>query len=210
METKIHEDIIFNTDLKFKDLKSSNTVPYVFGELKSDRYGLEKICLQKTDTIIDIGANVGMFSIYAKKKFGCRIISFEPVPVNFEHFKENIILNNLKLSDFEIYNIAISDKEGETVIGIDMSNTGGSSQFIHSNITSKCKTDTLDKYLDNTCKYLKLDCEGGEYLILPHIIKKINIFKYLGIEYHEYSWIPSMSSMNLKNLVRDNFSGIVF
>jgi hypothetical protein len=40
-------------ELKFEDISTSNTVPYVFGELKHDYYGLEQIKLSKDDVIID-------------------------------------------------------------------------------------------------------------------------------------------------------------
>ena len=79
-------------EFTFMDIEGSNTVPYVWNEFLNDFYGLEKISLSKDDLVIDIGANVGIFSIYVKKKFGCRVISFEPVIDNFNSFKENIIL----------------------------------------------------------------------------------------------------------------------
>lgn len=209
MKTKIFEDAVYGTHLKFIDMETSITVPYVFNELNTDRYGLEKINLEKNDTIIDIGANVGMFSIYAKKKFGCRVISFEPVPFNFENFKKNIVLNGLSLNDFEIYNLGISDTQETVNIGTPIYNSGGSSVFRTENISSKCKMDTLEKYVDDTCKYLKMDCEGGEYFIIPNIINYINTFKYIGIEYHEFP-NTKYPQDHLRKLLAKNFTGKIF
>jgi hypothetical protein len=115
METRIVEGVVYNIPLAFKDLKASGTADCVFTELIRNDYGLEEIKLSPNDTVIDIGANIGMFSIYVKKKFGCRVIAFEPVPINFEHFKENILLNGLELSDFELHNTAITDVEGGVI-----------------------------------------------------------------------------------------------
>jgi FkbM family methyltransferase len=208
METKIWKRVVNNIELSFKDISESNTVPYVFGELESDYYGLEKIELSPKDIVIDIGANVGMFSIYVKKKFGCNIIAFEPVLLNYNHFKENILLNGLKLEDFELHNTAIAAKEDIVKIGTPYYNTGGSSIFYNCENMQECKTERLDKYITDDCKYLKIDTEGGEYEIVPDIINKINTFLYVGIEYHKY--YSSHNPKELHNLIVSNFKGKLF
>ncbi len=206
----LHVDTVNGHELKILDEEGSYTVPYVFGELKNDFYGLEKIEIGKEDCIIDIGANVGMFSIYAKKKFGCRIIAFEPVPTNFENFKKNIELNGFNLSDFELHNTAITDVEGGTItICTNPLNTGGSSTFqVEGAIINVCKTETLAKYITPDCKYLKIDCEGGEFSIIPTIVNDLNNFEYIGIEYHSYN--SSQNPVELHNMILENFKGKIF
>lgn len=209
METKVIKEVVNGMPLIFKDLKSSGTMECVFSELARDVYGLEKVNLSPNDTVIDIGANIGMFSIYVKKKFGCRVIAFEPVPINIKHFKENVILNGLELSDFELHTIAITDTEDGVIhIGTPDGNTGGSSVYYTCDIQNTCKTETLHKYIDNTCKYLKIDTEGGEYSIIPSILKELNKFQYLGIEFHEFT--NEHSSVELYNTIKENFSGVIF
>lgn len=209
METKIFEGIVNGIELKFFDLINSGTPSCVFTELQRDDYGLEKINLTKDDVVIDVGANIGMFSIYVKKKFGCRVVAFEPVPINFENFKKNIELNNLSLDDFEIHNCAITSVENDIIeIGTPDYNTGGSSIFHKCDIVSKCKTETLGKYINENCTYLKIDTEGGEYDILPNILDKINNFKYIGIEYHRFR--NDHDPVALHNLLKSNFQGIIF
>ena len=196
-------------ELTFEDIATSNTVPFVFGELRSDYYGLEKIQLSENDIVLDIGANVGMFSIYAKKKFGCRVIAFEPVLSNFEQFQKNIILNGLSLSDIELHNTAITDVEGgEIKIGTPKDNTGGSSAFYHTHDMPICKTETIDKYITEGCVYLKIDCEGGEYAIIPTILDKLNQFKYIGIEYHKFS--AAQDPIALHKSIESVFNGKIF
>ena len=47
--------------------------------------------------VIDIGANIGVFSIKAGKfKNEVKVFSFEPFPKNFSGLKENIKLNRLE------------------------------------------------------------------------------------------------------------------
>lgn len=209
METRLVKGVVNGISLKFKDLKSSGTTDCVFIELQRNDYGLENIQLKSDDIVIDIGANIGMFSIYVKKKFGCKVIAFEPVPLNFKHFKENILLNGLQLSDFQLHNVAITDVEnGEIEIGTPEYNTGGSSVFHKCNIISKCKTETLHKYITPNCKYLKVDVEGGEYVIIPNIINELNSFSYLGIEYHKF--LANQDPKKLHEQIKNNFNGTIF
>lgn len=195
-------------EFKFIDIEGSNTVPYVWNEFLNDFYGLEKISLSKEDLVIDIGANVGMFSIYVKKKFGCRVISFEPVIENFNSFKENIILNGLSIDDFELHNTAITNIEGDIInIYTPTSNSGGSSIYEIGNNCNECRTEKIDKYI-NGCVYLKIDCEGGEYDIIPNILDKIKNIKYIGIEYHKYN--SSQNPIQLDKEIKNNFNGLIF
>lgn len=197
-------------ELTFEDVAESNTVNYVFGEFEEDFYGLEQIELSPNDTVLDIGGNVGMFSIYVKKKFGCKVIAFEPVPMNYEQFKKNMLLNGLSPDDIELHNVAITDVEGgEIKIGTPLCNTGGSSMFFtNEQLSSVCKTETINKYITEDCKYLKIDCEGGEYTIIPAILDKINQFAYIGIEYHKYN--NQQNPQALHKLLTDVFVGKIF
>jgi len=195
--------------LVFEDLNTSDTIKIVTTELESDCYGLERIKLQPTDTVIDIGGNIGMFSIYVKKKFGCRVIAFEPVQLNYQQFKENILLNGLSLSDIELHNVAITDKEGDKIkISTSLFNTGASSEYTQGGFISTCLTETVDKYITSDCKYLKVDCEGAEYKIIPSILHKINQFKYIGIEYHKLT--EDQDPKFLHGLLKSQFRGHVF
>jgi FkbM family methyltransferase len=195
--------------LVFEDLESSDTIKIVTTELETDYYGLERIKLSPNDTVIDIGGNIGMFSIYVKKKFGCRVIAFEPVPMNYEQFKQNMLLNGLSLDDIELHNLAITDKEGDAIkISTPPGNTGASSAYHQTGITSVCPTETIDKYITANCAYLKIDCEGAEYQIIPGILDKIKDVKHIGIEYH--SLAEGQDPKALHRLLRNNFKGSIF
>jgi len=209
MNTDIFTFTLDGIDYKFLDIEGSISVPYIWNELIKNFYGINELNLTENDTIIDIGANVGMFSIYAKKKFNCKIISFEPVIQNFENFKKNIVLNGFSENDFYLNQVAITDKEGdEILIGTPKKNSGGSSKFEPGIFTNKCKTETLDKYLINGCDYLKIDCEGGEYDIIPNILNKLKNIKYIGIEYHSYN--NSQNALSLHKQLYENFDGKIF
>jgi len=213
--TTTYTDTINGIDLIITDEVNSGTPACVFRELKENFYGIDNLDIKPEDTIIDVGANTGIFSIYAKKLYGCRIIAFEPVPENFENFKKNITLNGFTLEDFEIHNVAVTNRDGDKIqIGTPVNNSGGSSvysadRFHHdmANIThtSECVTESLRKYIDDSCVYLKLDCEGGEYDIIPDIADKLRTFKWIGAELHTY--LPEHNAGELLRIIRENFNG---
>lgn len=51
--------------------------------------------LRADDTFMDVGANVGVYSVLAAGVARARVIAFEPVPGTFGHLSDNIRLNEL-------------------------------------------------------------------------------------------------------------------
>lgn len=75
-----------------------------------DEYQLNRINLSKGDTVVDIGANVGVFSWFVLSRFpGVYVHAIEPHPVNYDFLKKNLQpwQNTVKT-----WNQAISNKNG--------------------------------------------------------------------------------------------------
>ena len=67
--------------------------------------------IKPEDCVIDIGANIGIFSLYAAKRaYKGKVYSYEPFNPHYNRFVKNISLNNL--SNVKAFNLAISKKEG--------------------------------------------------------------------------------------------------
>ena len=210
MEYTIYDCWIDGLLFRFRDTVGSNTVSLVVQELLSDEYGLRNITLEKEDTFIDVGANIGIVSIFAKKKFGCKVIAFEPVPENLDSFKYNIELNGFKLSDFEIHEKAVSDRDGKIVKLTKLKDNMGASGIYwqDADIKDEVETITLGRFLAPDVKYLKMDCELSEYDIIPTIKDKLQYLKYIGIEFHRafYDQYP----IYLYYQLRETFKGQMF
>jgi len=209
MILKLETQKVHDIEMTFLDVQNSWTVTEVFEELRKNPYGIDDAILTKDDILIDVGGNIGMFSIYAHMKYGCRIIAFEPVKENYDNFKRNILLNGLNPKMFEIHNCAITNIDGgEIKIGKFDFNSGGASKcYPYVSNNEICKTETLNKYLTPDCKFLKIDCEGSEYDIIPTIINELNNFDYIGIEYHE---TQDNSPYKLHEIIKNNFSGKLY
>lgn len=77
------------------------------------------------DLFVDIGANIGVYSLYAAMRRGARVFAFEPGAQNFAALNRNIHLNgaNDKVLAFPI---AASDSAGATVLNLSRFEVGGS------------------------------------------------------------------------------------
>ena len=70
------------------------------------------------DVFFDIGANVGMYSVYACAMTGCKTYAFEPEARNNAELNKNAFINGLN-ARLKAYNIAISDemRVGDLLLG---------------------------------------------------------------------------------------------
>lgn len=127
-----------------------------------------------SDTLIDIGANIGFYSIILSNKFE-KIYSFEPNKRNFQVLRKNIETNDLK--NIKTFNFGLGENK-EILIGT--SNTKGklfqTSGFAVSkdnSIGEKVLIEKGDDFLkfNNKSITIKIDVEGFEYFVLKGIKK---------------------------------------
>jgi FkbM family methyltransferase len=67
--------------------------------------------LRPTDTFVDVGANIGSYTVLAAAVAGARAIAFEPVPATFAHLQDNIRLNALD-ARVQAHNTAVGREPG--------------------------------------------------------------------------------------------------
>ncbi len=76
----------------------------------NNSYVRNGITLPENGCILDVGANIGMFSIYANlASRGLSIYCFEPIPPTFELLKLNV---SLYKGNFELFDVGLSDSVG--------------------------------------------------------------------------------------------------
>lgn len=175
-ENIIHKYTLSNTNFYFYDSIISYTTNIVSSEI--EQYNFDKINFKEGDIVIDIGANVGMVSIYLAKKYPfLKIYAFEPIKQNYENLLRNIEINNIPNGVITAENFAITKDRRNIEIVSPLDNTGASSSIIERNLTEITSNinvniksitfdDIFEKFNIDKCKLLKIDCEGSEYEIL--------------------------------------------
>ncbi len=189
----LHEYNIKGVPLKFYDSIWSATADIVAEELKNNpEYNFENIDFKEGDSVIDIGGNIGMISIFLAKKYPfIKIYAFEPVKQNYENFLKNIEINNIPKGTITVENKAVTHDKRNISMSVCYHNMGGSRVSTDSKQTESIKIPSVtlqnifDQYKINKLKLLKIDCEGSEYEILYNTLPKtlMNI-EYLKGEFH--------------------------
>ncbi|MBG1260299.1 FkbM family methyltransferase [Nostoc commune] len=125
---------------------------------------LTELSLEGT-TVLDIGANVGFFSILLSRLVGVtgKVISFEPLPRNIEFIRQHIRLN--KIDNIEIISAAVSDKIGKIKFATSHLHAQGYLTDKGDLEVSIITLDSLDN-LNNPVSLVKIDVEGAEANVL--------------------------------------------
>ena len=138
----------------------------------------EKFKIKKDDTVIDIGAHIGYFTIFAaKNSYQGTIYSIEPYRESFETLKKNLELNDL--TNVKPFHAAISKATEQVTLYINKNNQIGNSIFKTDETTESEKVDSfsLGDFVKNNkiekIDFLKIDCEGAEFEILLNLDHQI-------------------------------------
>ncbi|KND46786.1 MAG: SAM-dependent methyltransferase [Parcubacteria bacterium C7867-006] len=126
------------------------------------------------NTIIDMGANIGLATIWLKLNYpNTKIHAYEPNPEIFNVLKSNISnLNNVYL-----YNLAISDTDNEKIEFNISKRSFSSSKFPIPNsnkiYVSATTIDNAINIVNEKVDLIKIDIEGAEFSAIK-ISNKIN------------------------------------
>lgn len=143
----------------------------------------------KGKVVIDIGANVGVASIYFAKKGAKKIISYEAVPIFSKIAEENIRKEGLQ-NKIIIHNQLILETEKEVAVP---NKKEMFSTKMNTFNGKKVNGTTLDKVvktykLNNAV--IKMDIEGFEYKIFSKVSKEtLKHFGQIILEFHDYGYL---------------------
>ena len=164
-----------------------------------EEYGVGRYGADYFDYILDIGANIGEYTIAFSSLFpSAKIFAYEPVGAAFERLKLNLrsTLPHRQYNNIKIFKEALGDGDDKKVTNTlhTWSNYVMEDEVAESWPRQKCesvKTKTFKQIIqDNNIDLnknilLKCDCEGGERFLLDKestdIVKKM---KFIGMEIH--------------------------
>jgi len=138
-------------------------------------------------TVIDVGANIGTFTIPFAANFA-RVIAFEPQKAVSDLLEMNLELNNLE--NVSIIHSAAGHYEGSCALrteGIE----GNLGQAQVSNVGEPIAMTTIDNLKLKQCHGIKVDVEGAERLVIygaQETIKKykpVLLFEHTGLRHFE-------------------------
>lgn len=147
------------------------TIPILSEIFKHKVYG-DLTGLPSTATIVDVGAYIGTFALYAAQKYPyATIYAFEPEPSNYQMLVKNIGANHF--SNIIPIPMAIDAVAGEQTLYVRGAGYGTNSLHQASGTPIEVSVTTLRDFFSERnivqCDFLKLDCEGCELDILKDL-----------------------------------------
>jgi len=191
-------EFVLRNGAKFK-VRTRNREPGLINAVWLDKiYNPPGYEIQEGNIVVDIGAYIGVFSIFAATSANnVKVYGYEPFSLNYSFFKQNIELNGL--TNIRPFKIAVSAEAGKKKLYISEKCTQGNS--LYADCLSQQPIASCPEVVDcvtlkdvfymngiNRIDLLKMDCEGSEYEILFNSPRDIltNIRK-IAMEYHEFS-----------------------
>jgi len=148
-------------------IDATGTLPGTLAEVfVRRRYGT----VDRFRTIVDVGANVGSFAVYAAQSSPrARILCYEPEEENFQRLKKHLSINGLE-GRVNAFQSAVGSSIGPRKLALSVSQCnafddrrkGASHQVVACTTLQGIRREHALDSLD----LLKMNCEGAEYEIL--------------------------------------------
>ncbi|MGH8101032.1 MAG: FkbM family methyltransferase [Chthoniobacterales bacterium] len=145
--------------------------------------------LHAETTVIDLGGNIGLFSLLAAQRVPSATIEvFEPGPPNLRILEMNLLANPQMGKRIHVHREAVAGKSRVAKWFFDLDNPGGSSLFG----TGETGTDVKIRSLSDVVRQfagridlIKIDIEGAEYEIIEQTPAEIwQLIPALSLELH--------------------------
>lgn len=159
-----------------------------------------------TDTeslvVLDIGANVGAFSLWARKTWpGCRVIAYEPVPENFDAYCKNV-------TDCNAVCAAVGSDDTEATMYLGKNNCGECSMYdLGEQSGTKVRVKVVDARRLPAANVLKVDTEGHELDVIGgYLSQDTHRPEVVMLEWHRATdrwWLGGMLTKHGYDCVRD-------
>lgn len=159
---------------------------------------------EEGDTVIDIGANVGLFSLWAQRR-GASLTAYEPAPATYDCLVRNVKGRSIDVLHAAVVGVAppsgtvdlfLHDEESvcNTLVGRDIQNGGELAD------TTSVPAIGIADVLSGDCDLLKVDCEGAEFEILRAASDEVlRRARRIILEFHRVAGDPAELVTRLQN-----------
>lgn len=130
--------------------------------------------LREEDLFIDVGANIGSYTVLASAQIGCKTLSFEPVPSTYQNLVNNINVNGIS-DKVHSFNLALGAKK-ELLLITSQYDTINNIKYKEEAGTIPIQVETLDSMQLPAAEniLIKIDVEGFEAPVLEGGMKCID------------------------------------
>ncbi len=148
--------------------------------------------LRSDDQVVDVGANIGAFAVFAAQRTKGRVLAVEPHPGNAAALRRNLRANGALHA--EVAECAVANERGTMPLFLGRSGTthqlfaagkdAGEGESVDVRVTTL--PELLAEHGFGRVDFLKLDCEGAEGLILPALPDSLLAeIRTIALEFHD-------------------------
>lgn len=160
--------------------------------------------------ILDIGANVGVFSIVAGAGYKGQVHAFEPIQNNRQQLQRNLEINNLENVVLMPYAVGCRDGNTELVIEAGQSVSARAPRYRSDRHARRVNAQVRSlgrvlQELDNKIiDLIKMDCEGCEHEILRSLSKEdVKKVRAMTFEIHTdlFNWKKGERNRQVRSVI---------
>lgn len=194
-------DVCVARGVRFRPRPNTTDLQSIQEVVQRRVYTGREIPLTSGERWLDLGANVGAFSVFAAS-LGCEVDAYEPVRSNVQQLTINAALNPLsgKIRTYTAAVVELPTPEGWVLLATPRSERN---QYRYTTMpkdrweTQKVSGISFAQAMERHAPHgIKMDIEGAEIAILESIREQPQLLdgvKYLALEYH-LDYDPSLSS----------------
>jgi len=173
--------------MELRHIRPNTLDSLVASKMKEDVYHAREY-IRDGGWVLDVGANIGAFCLHVKSFCRqARIVCVEPMPSNLDTLRANVT------DQAFIEPVALVGKSGPVVMydfgpmysGCHSIYPLGVAQAVPVEVHGKTLADLFEEYEIDEVQFLKLDCQGAEYDVIPSadasLLQRIN---YIALEVH--------------------------
>jgi FkbM family methyltransferase len=146
--------------------------------------------ISQDDIVFDVGANVGIFTLYAAK-FGRHVYSIEVLPDFVEEMRNNLIINGC-IEKATLINALVGHEIGKFSKRENLVNAA------HSALEPEIESinQIISKHKVNKINFMKVDIEGSEFALFAKNNNWLSIVDKIAMEVHpEYGNITALGKV---------------
>lgn len=172
----------------FVDLRRTGGQGYLNSVDPNEEHLIIKRCIRPGDVVYDIGANVGLYTVWMSSLVGAngRVFAFEPNPAHTPGLAKTASI----LANTQVLNVGLSDHQGTFDLFVPENDTMASlsdwTEEMAGNVRKEtCSVLTIDHLVEEGLvprpDFIKCDIEGGEVDCFRGAEKTLNSFDAPGI-----------------------------
>jgi FkbM family methyltransferase len=160
--------------------------------------------LEPSSTVVDIGGYIGDFAEAIHRRYGCRVLVFEPVPEYFLRCVSRFSGNG----NIAIYNYGLGARDAKWPIEIKGDGSSFAQERPGTEVLTVAEVKRVDRALAElgveSVDLMKINIEGGEYDLLELLIatKWIEHVRFLQIQFHHF--VPN--AMERRRILREKLA----